>query len=284
VDLGVSGRTCVVTGASKGIGLACARAFLSEGAHVAIASRSEANLAAARGELGSVITVAADLADADAARAMVERVEADLGAIDILVTSAGAARRTPADELTPGAWRAAMDAKYFTYLNVIDPVIKHMAARGRGVIVNIIGNGGKVASPIHLPGGAANAALMLATVGLANAYAAKGVRILGINPGLTKTSRVVEGMQAADGSLHALQEGFWAKHGLQCGFCTPGMIMAASDLLARNADPSDEEIRHAIEGNICRCTGYHNIVAAIREAASTMRAGAAAPTPASVNA
>jgi carbon-monoxide dehydrogenase small subunit len=96
--------------------------------------------------------------------------------------------------------------------------------------------------------------------------------------------RTIEGMQAADGSLHALQEGFWAKHGLQCGFCTPGMIMAASDLLARNADPSDDEIRHAIEGNICRCTGYHNIVAAIREAASTMRAGAAAPTPAPVNA
>jgi len=196
MNLDLDGRRVLVTGGSKGIGLACARAFLSEGAHVAIASRSEANLAAARGELGSVITVAADLADADAARAMVERVEADLGAIDILVTSAGAARRTPADELTPGAWRAAMDAKYFTYINVIDPVVKRMAARGGGAIVNIIGNGGKVASPIHLPGGAANAALMLATVGLANAYAAKGVRILGVNPGLTKTTRVAEGMRA----------------------------------------------------------------------------------------
>ena len=90
--------------------------------------------------------------------------------------------------------------------------------------------------------------------------------------------RTIEGMQAADGTLHALQEGFWAKHGLQCGFCTPGMIMAASDLLARNAEPSDEEIRHAIEGNFCRCTGYHNIVLAIREAAATMRAAAAAPS------
>ena len=96
--------------------------------------------------------------------------------------------------------------------------------------------------------------------------------------------RTIEGMQAADGALHPLQEGFWAKHGLQCGFCTPGMIMVASDLLARNADPSDEEIRHAIEGNICRCTGYHNIVAAIREAAATMRAGAGAPAPAATNA
>jgi carbon-monoxide dehydrogenase small subunit len=88
----------------------------------------------------------------------------------------------------------------------------------------------------------------------------------------------IEGLQGPDGELHPLQQGFWEKHGLQCGFCTPGMIMAASDLLARNADPSDEEIRHAIEGNICRCTGYHNIVVAIREAASIMRAGAGAPT------
>jgi len=89
----------------------------------------------------------------------------------------------------------------------------------------------------------------------------------------------IEGMQASDGALHPLQQAFWAKHGLQCGFCTPGMIMAAADLLARNGSPTDDEIRHAIEGNICRCTGYHNIVAAIREAASTMAAGATAPTP-----
>ena len=94
----------------------------------------------------------------------------------------------------------------------------------------------------------------------------------------------IEGMQAADGALHPLQQAFWAKHGLQCGFCTPGMIMAAADLLARNASPTDDEIRHAIEGNICRCTGYHNIVAAIREAASTMAAGAVAPTTAAVTA
>ena len=72
-----------------------------------------------------------------------------------------------------------------------------------------------------------------------------------------------------------MQNAFWEKHGLQCGFCTPGMIMTAVDLLARNPDPTDDEIRHAIEGNFCRCTGYQNIVAAIRDAAETMRAGAA---------
>ncbi len=86
--------------------------------------------------------------------------------------------------------------------------------------------------------------------------------------------QTVEGL-APVGGLHPLQQAFWEKHGLQCGFCTPGMLMAAADLLARDTDPSDETIRHAIEGNICRCTGYQNIVAAIREAAAAMRAGAA---------
>jgi aerobic carbon-monoxide dehydrogenase small subunit len=89
--------------------------------------------------------------------------------------------------------------------------------------------------------------------------------------------RTIEGM-APEVGLHPLQTAFWGKHGLQCGFCTPGMIMTAADLLARNPDPTDQEIRHALEGNYCRCTGYQNIVAAIREAASTMAAGATAPT------
>lgn len=90
----------------------------------------------------------------------------------------------------------------------------------------------------------------------------------------------IEGL-ASDGELHPIQAAFRETHGLQCGFCTPGMILVAADLLARNGDPDDGQIRHAIEGNICRCTGYQNIVAAIREAASTMRADApASGTPA----
>ncbi|HKF64153.1 MAG TPA: SDR family oxidoreductase [Dongiaceae bacterium] len=127
---------------------------------------------------------------------MVEQVERELGAIDILVNSAGAARRTPPEDLTPAHWRAAMDAKYFSYVNVIDPVVKRMAKRGHGVIVNVIGNGGKVAASTHIAGGAANAALMLATAGLATAYAAQGVRIVGVNPGLTEPERVAEGLLA----------------------------------------------------------------------------------------
>ena len=77
----------------------------------------------------------------------------------------------------------------------------------------------------------------------------------------------IEGLSGDGGGLHPLQEAFMDKHGLQCGFCTPGMIMAAADLLARNANPSDEEIRHGLEGNLCRCTGYHNIVEAVKSAA-----------------
>ena len=79
---------------------------------------------------------------------------------------------------------------------MFDPAVKRMARRGSGVIVNVIGNGGKVAAPTHLAGGAANAALMLATAGLAQAYAGRGVRVVGVNPGLTRTDRVAEGMQA----------------------------------------------------------------------------------------
>ncbi len=76
----------------------------------------------------------------------------------------------------------------------------------------------------------------------------------------------IEGL-ASNGGLHPLQQAFWDKHGLQCGFCTPGMIMTAVDLLAAKPKPTEPEIRHALEGNLCRCTGYQNIVAAIQSAA-----------------
>jgi carbon-monoxide dehydrogenase small subunit len=79
----------------------------------------------------------------------------------------------------------------------------------------------------------------------------------------------IEGL-AKDGKLHPIQEGFWEKHGLQCGFCTPGMIMSAHQMLTRNPRPTEAQIRHDLEGNLCRCTGYHNIVKAIQYAAEKM--------------
>ena len=79
----------------------------------------------------------------------------------------------------------------------------------------------------------------------------------------------IEGL-AKDGELHPIQQGFWEKHGLQCGFCTPGMILTAWQILDRNPRPTEEQIRHQLEGNLCRCTGYHNIVKAIQWAAENM--------------
>jgi len=88
--------------------------------------------------------------------------------------------------------------------------------------------------------------------------------------------RTIEGM-ATGAALHPLQQGFWDQHGLQCGFCTPGMIMQAAWLLDQNPDPSEEEIRAGISGNLCRCTGYVNIVKAIQQAAGELKASQSAP-------
>ncbi len=83
----------------------------------------------------------------------------------------------------------------------------------------------------------------------------------------------IEGL-AKDGELHPVQKAFWENHGLQCGYCTPGMIMASLDMLKNNPNPTEEEIRHGLEGNFCRCTGYHNIVKSIKAAAVSMQGSA----------
>ena len=90
--------------------------------------------------------------------------------------------------------------------------------------------------------------------------------------------RTVEGLEQ-NGALHPIQEGFMQEHGLQCGFCTPGMMLVGAALLERNPNPTEAEIRRAISGNLCRCTGYVNIVKAIQAAGATMRAAQTAPEP-----
>jgi NAD(P)-dependent dehydrogenase (short-subunit alcohol dehydrogenase family) len=200
MDLELHRKVVLITGGSKGIGLACAHAFAAEGARVAIASRDDTHLAAAAARLHAaghgVSTHSADLRDAGQALDLVHAVEAALGPIDVLVTCAGAAQRTPVDELTAAHWSAAMQAKYFTTIHAMQAVLPGMAARGSGAVVNVVGAGGKHASPTHLPGGAANAALMLASSGLAQAYGRQGVRINTVNPGLVATSRMHEGLAA----------------------------------------------------------------------------------------
>jgi NAD(P)-dependent dehydrogenase (short-subunit alcohol dehydrogenase family) len=204
MDLQLQDQHVLITGGSKGIGLACALGFLREGARVSLVSRELQNLQQGRRTLiealasaeDRVAVHAADLKDPAGAVAALDAAEKAFGPVDVLVNSAGAARRTPPDELDPRAWHDAMDAKYFTYIHMIDPVVKRMGRRGRGAIVNVIGQGGKVASPVHMAGGAANAALMLVSAGMASAYAARGVRVNAVNPGLTLTERLQEGMKA----------------------------------------------------------------------------------------
>jgi NAD(P)-dependent dehydrogenase (short-subunit alcohol dehydrogenase family) len=200
MDLQLTGKHTLITGGSRGIGLACARLFLREGARVSLVGRSSEHMGKAIAALAAeglqVAGYCADLTDATAAAQAVQQAEAAGGPIDILVNSAGAAKRTPFNELEPTAWHAAMDAKFFTYVHVMDPVVKAMGARGQGAIVNVIGMGGKVATTTHLAGGAANAALMLATAGLAAAWGPKGVRINAVNPALTMTDRLAEGFKA----------------------------------------------------------------------------------------
>jgi carbon-monoxide dehydrogenase small subunit len=105
---------------------------------------------------------------------------------------------------------------------------------------------------------------------LMDGKAVKSCTVLAVQADGAKIT-TIEGL-ATDGKLHPLQEAFWEKHGLQCGYCTPGMILTASNILERNPKPTDAEIRHGLEGNLCRCTGYQNIVAAVRDAATRMKA------------
>jgi NAD(P)-dependent dehydrogenase (short-subunit alcohol dehydrogenase family) len=200
MDLQLQGKHVLIAGGSRGIGFACAEEFLREGCTVSLLGRDPDRLKQACVALDSsglrVRGFASDLTDPARAYEAIGQAEAAGGAVDVLVNAAGAARRKPFAELEPQDWRAAMEAKFLTYINTMDPLIKRMASRGGGSIVNIVGMGGKLPMTTHLAGGAANAALMLASAGLAMAYAARRVRVNAVNPSKTATDRVAEGVEA----------------------------------------------------------------------------------------
>lgn len=199
MKLSLEGKVVLITGGSKGIGLACARGFAGEGARVSIASRSEENLQPARQILAQegfeVITVRADFSEVKDAAAAAAQTEKLLGPIDVLINSGGAARRHLWEKLDAEAWQQGMNSKYFPYIHAMDAVRPGMIKRKRGSIVNIIGLGGKAATAMHLSGGAANAALMLVTVGWASALGRYGIRVNAINPGNTLTERLQEAIR-----------------------------------------------------------------------------------------
>jgi NAD(P)-dependent dehydrogenase (short-subunit alcohol dehydrogenase family) len=142
-----------------------------------------------------VITIRADFSNVKDAQNAVAETEKLLGPIDVLVNSAGAARRHQWEKLDAEAWHQGMDSKYFPYIHAMDAVRPGMIQRKRGSVVNIIGLGGQAATSMHLAGGAANAALMLVTVGWANTLGKYGIRVNAVNPGNTLTERLQEAIR-----------------------------------------------------------------------------------------
>jgi NAD(P)-dependent dehydrogenase (short-subunit alcohol dehydrogenase family) len=192
MDLGLKGRNVLVTGGSKGIGLACAMRFAAEGCNLHLVSRDQGRLDAARGALRGrhpveVMLHAADLRDG----AAVKRVAAAAGAVDILVNNAGDIPGGSVLDIDEARWRHAWDLKLFGYVNMTREVLGAMKARGRGVIVNVIGMAGEKPSYEYICGAVANAGLAAFTRGLGSKTPEFGVRVVAVHPPATRTDRIM---------------------------------------------------------------------------------------------
>ena len=189
MDLGLTGKSVLVTGGSKGIGLACARAFLAEGCRLHLAARDRARLEEVRKALGGEVAVhPADLRDAQA----LARLAADCGDVDILVNNAGDIPGGTLEALDEGRWRHAWELKVFGYINLTRALYSRMRSRGAGVIVNVIGMAGESPQFEYICGSTANAGLAAFTKALGKGSPEHGIRVLGVHPPATRTDRILQ--------------------------------------------------------------------------------------------
>ena len=193
MDLNLRDAHVVIGGGSRGIGFACALEYAKEGARLSLIGRSEDRLVQCQEIILKQVPNAQvkyhvqDLVHTKDVDALINQID-DTDPIDVLVVTAGGANHNVnIDDLSVADWHQAMDAKFFTYINLITPVIKRMGKRGRGSIVSVLGTGGRVPHANALPRGATSSALMLATAGFAKSYAPTGVRINAVNPGYVLT-------------------------------------------------------------------------------------------------
>jgi len=195
MDLGLKDKVAVITGASAGIGKATAKAFAKEGAEVAIVARDPKRLEATAYEIltqsgKQPLTVSFDMAATEEIGRMMQHIVNKFGHIDILVNNAGASKFGDPLELSIDAFEDAIRVKYLGYVECSRAAAKHMIHQGSGRIINVIGSGGKQVNPAHLPGGAANAALILFTKGLALRLAGHNVLVNAVSPGGVSTERL----------------------------------------------------------------------------------------------
>lgn len=186
MKLDLKDKKVLITGGGQGIGFAAAKKFLEEGALPIIVGRNQLNLKNASAELNDCEYHVCELKDIDAVQILIDQV----GPVDILVNCAGSAKVQSTETINSRVWAEGIESKLWSYINIIDPMIKLMAQERQGTIINVIGIGGKLFSDNHLIGGAANSALMMATVGYAKEYAKYGVRVVGVNPAGVDSDRL----------------------------------------------------------------------------------------------
>jgi NAD(P)-dependent dehydrogenase (short-subunit alcohol dehydrogenase family) len=196
MDMGLKGRTALITGGSKGIGFSIAEMMADEGCNLHLVARSQADLEAARAKLLARWKVDVRIHALDLAqRGVVARLAADVPDLDILINNAGSIPRGSIDEIDEDRWREAWDLKVFGYINMCREYYRRMKARGKGVIVNILGNGGEALDAGYICGGAGNASLMAFSRALGGQSHKDNIRVVGVNPGPVATDRLVTLMQ-----------------------------------------------------------------------------------------